>query len=479
MRTSLGVSAGSEVVCSALLTTSSDGAQSFETRMISADEPSAHLSDLVSSSIELMTTQVGDETVQPSGIAVAYRTEEQTRAIRSAVGSEQRDLQLVPESAAALAYLRHTGEVARFETVAIADFGASGLTVTVLDQVDGTVHDSRRSGEISGDAIDETTYRHLVERHRLPAGSRPNRAGVLSRVRTAKEHLSSHDTTTVEYGIGQPRRFTRTEFEQVAAPFVAQATAFVARVVGQAPHRPDALILIGGGANMPAIAHGLSREFSMPVLRPTEPEAVIAKGAALVADSTQPLVYPVVSMQADAPISTFTKVAGAILGAFVVVGLIVGYGVQTLSVSTDDNVSPAATLNRTDENAMAGAPTTQEQVLAPTGGVFPTFEFSETNPAPPMVDPSPGSLVPPASDGGVAPRDTATLPSREQPTQSPAGTISTTSPTTTTSAPPLHPAPDLQAIPWPSPQRPERPGDSEPSTPTPEPEQPAPAPTQP
>jgi hypothetical protein len=448
MRTSLGVSVGSEVVYSALLTTSAEGAQSFEYRTITADEANVDLGELVASSIELMTTQVRQTTVEPSGIAVAYRNEDQTRSIRSAAGPRRRDLQLVPEPAAALAYLHYTGEVAQFETVAIADLGASGLTVTIVDQADGTVLDSHRSTEVGGNAVDDALYRHVAS-HRLPAGSRPSRTESMSRVRTAKEHLTNHDTTTVEYAPGRHRNLTRADLERVIAPLVASASAFVTTTIDAAPRRPDGLVLIGGGANMPALVSGLTKAFAIPVLRPTEPETVLAKGAALVADSVQPMVYPVVRMPVDAPIGTFTRVAGAIAGALVVIGLIIGYGVQSLTVSNgEENVSPAATLDRADEGALVNM-TPSSAVPAPP---LPTYEYSEPSPAAPTYDygdlealttaapvPRPLPETPRAAPQSGPPSPTTTNPSTMTP-----------SPSAPTTAPQLHPAPDLTAIPWPT-----------------------------
>jgi hypothetical protein len=441
MRTSLGVSAGSKVVCAALLTTSSDGAQAFEYRTISADEANLDLGELVSSAIELMTTQIAGSTVEPSGIAVAYRNKEQTRSIRSAAGPRRRDLQLVPEAAAALAYLHYTGEVAQFETVAIADLGATGLTVTVVDQADGTVLASQRSTEISGNAIDDALYRNVTS-HRVPPGARPNRTEAISRVRTAKEHLSSDDTTTIEYAPGRHRRLTRAEFDQVVAPFVTSAVAFTTLAIDAAPRKPDGLVLIGGGANVPVLAKGLSSAATIPLLRPADPETVLAKGAALVADSAQPLVYPVVRMSADKPTGTFARVAGAMAGAVVVIGLIVGYGVQSLTVSDgDENVSPAVTLDRADEGSLVNT--------SPTTGVpappLPTYEYSEPTPQAPTYDYGLGE-VPTVEATTASPRPVPVAP-RTQALPNPNPPSLGSQPSTT--APPLYPAPDLAQIPWP------------------------------
>lgn len=345
MRASLGVSAGSEIVCSSLMITSPDGYQQFDYRVISADEANADLGELVASAIEMMTTQVPREAVQLNGIAVAYRDREQTHSIRSAVGTHRRDLRLVPEAAAALCYLQHTGDVAHLDTLAICDFGASGLTVTVVDQTDGTVLEAQRTEAISGNAIDELVYHLLARRHNLgDRGRRPNRGMLTVRGRTAKEHLSTSHAVTIDHVAGRPVELTRDDLENLISGLLREAAEFTAKVLANAPRRPQLLAAIGGGANIPAVSAVLAQELGISVLAVDEPESAIAKGAALLADSAQPLTYPIVSMGADAPIGRFTKVAGTLVGAVVVVGLIVGYGIQALT-SNNSGVSPAGTSN--------------------------------------------------------------------------------------------------------------------------------------
>ncbi|MBJ8338547.1 Hsp70 family protein [Antrihabitans sp. YC3-6] len=473
MRTSLGVSAGSEVVCSALLTTTPNGAQTIEYRVISADDQAnTDLGDLVASSIELMTTQVLQDKVAPRGIAVAYRSREQTHAIRSAVGTRRRDLQLVPESAAALTYLRSTGEVAQHKTIAVFDLGASGLTVTVLDQVDGTVLESQRTTDISGNAIDELVAGHLVSEH-YAHGERPSRASLTARARAAKEHLSTNDAVTVDHVDGLPLELTRADFEKLIGILLHEAAAFAGGVFAEAAHQPEIIAVVGGGANIPIVRTGLGDKLGIPVLAIDEPEAVIAKGAALLADSSGPLSYPIVSMGSDAPIGTFTKVVGALVGAFVVVGLVIGYGVQALTPTPDDvsGVSPAGTSNAqtTTPEATAG-PSIAMPIETETGATFPTYESQ-----------GPAAVATGTERGYTY---------EQQPVSSRPAESSTTTTTTTTRtpAPTLRPAPDLPLIPWPEieqwlPRPPEGPPPAsvtEPSTEeAPNTDSQVPAPTQP
>jgi hypothetical protein len=359
MRTSLGISAGNEVVCSALVATAPHGAQSFDYRVVSADMAHSDLGDLVASSIELMTTQLprdfpypvhatglgaapAEAAEAPGAIAVAYRDREQEVVIKSAIGRQRRDVRLIPESAAALAYLRHTGLLDRYRTVAVVDLGATGMTVTVADLVDDKVLRTERNTTISGNAVDELIYQHLLDCHFLRRGTRPNRSMLINRSRAAKEHLSIAPAVTIDHVAGQPLKLTRADFEELVSDLLREAAGFAGGVFSRAPKWPESVIVIGGGANIPALVSGLNRLLDVPVSTLPEPEAVIAKGAALVADEMPN--HAAAGQSGDAPAATFTKLIGTLAGAVVVVGLVVGYGVKEL-VPTNHDVTPANTSN--------------------------------------------------------------------------------------------------------------------------------------
>ncbi|WP_433713584.1 Hsp70 family protein [Nocardia sp. CA-084685] len=447
MRTSLGISAGNEVVCSALVATASNGAQSFDYRVVSADAAHSDLGDLVASSIELMTTQLpttqlsydvafpaqpvgarfaGAKSIgvdsaagrPPTSVAVAYRSKEQAQVIRAATG-KQRDLRLVPEGTAALTYLRHTGLVDRYDTVAIVDLGATGLSITVADQADSTILRTERTAAVSGNAIDELIYHHLVDLHYARRGTRPNRGMLTNRGRAAKEHLSIAPAVTIDHVAGQPLKLTRADFEELISELLRETAVFAAAVFARAPKSPEAVIVIGGGANIPAVLSTLEHDLDIPVHTIDDPEAVIAKGAALVADSVQPSVFPVVGA-ADAPVGTFTKVVGTLAGAIVVVGLVIGYGVKTFAPTGDDEISPAGT------TSSAQLPTAPVTVAPPSTGTSPTGPNRESTNRPS------GATIP------------SLTPDRSQP-----ATSTATSPGGTPSAPTLRPDPNLPPIPFP------------------------------
>jgi hypothetical protein len=367
------VSAGSEIVCSTLLVTAPDGSQTFDYRVISADEANTDLGDLVASAIELMTTQVTREAVQLNGISVAYRDRDQTHSIHSAVGAQRRDLRLVPECAAALTYLQHTGDVAHTETVGICDFGASGLTVTVVDQIDGSVLEAQRTEAISGNAIDELVYHLLARRHNIGSerGRRPNRGMLTIRGRTAKEHLSTAKAVTIDHVAGRPVELTREDLENLISGLLHEAAVFVSKVLANSPRRPELLAVIGGGANIPAVSATLVHHLGLPVLAVDEPEAAIAKGAALMADS-MPANYPLSNSGNDQAAGPVTKVAGLLVGAVVVVGLVVGYGIQALTSHNGNSVAPAGTSDSSTSTTSPEPLVTQAPVpTGPDSGTFP------------------------------------------------------------------------------------------------------------
>ncbi|WP_067861530.1 Hsp70 family protein [Nocardia shimofusensis] len=441
MRTSLGISAGNEVVCSALVTTAANGAQSFDYRVVSADAAQSDIGDLVASSIDLMTTQLpvtppgrdaawpthstgvrraGEHDADPSApaqppptsVAVAYRSREQAQVIRSAIG-KRRELELVHEANAALIYLRHTGLTDRYDTIALVDLGATGMSVTVAEQADDTVLHSQRTHAISGTAIDELIYHHLVDAHFARRGTRPNRAMLINRGRAAKEHLSVAPAVTIDHVAGRPLKLTRADFEVLIGGLLADTAAYVAAAFARSPRAPEAVALVGGGANIPSLAHTLGRRLDIPVITVDDPEAVIAKGAALVADAAQPTAVPIGQIGTESSASTFTKVAGVLACAVVVVGLIIGYGIKTLAPTAGNEVSPAGT---TSSARLPATPTTTTPTVAEPNATRPPSGATAVGPVPGVVPDNPTTpqtttpdAVAPDITGSVTPSTPPTL----------------------------------------------------------------------
>ena len=370
MRNSLGISAGSAGVCGALVTTDDTGGQSVEYRTISADLGGhTDLGDLALSAIGLMTTQVPERRIQPDAIAVAYRTDRQAAAVRSAAKTQRQAIRLVPETAATLAYLRSTGLVDRYDCIALADLGASGLTVTVVDTADDTVNFSDRTSHVRGDGAT---------------------SGIGSRVAT-----------------------------------------YVADTIGHSDRDPAAVVLVGGGGNIPDVGKSLDEAFDCAVIVVPEPEAATAKGAALLAGSNARQQFPLVT-------GSGSRVSIPLIAAFVLGALVIGYGVQQMIPKSAENFSPAGSLLETPDKNTESATS--------TGDPTPSIVQPEATGIP-SVDPTPTSTLPSLPPASEIPDPAATTTGT---TTEPAPT-----PPTSTAAEPSHTR--KRSRPWIPPQWPEEP----------------------
>jgi hypothetical protein len=111
---------------------------------------------------------------------------------------------------------------------------------------------------------------------------------VLSSCRTAKEELSvSVSTSLVIGGSADLGTLTRSSFENLARPMAQAAATAVADYV--AASRADAIVLIGGIANIPLVRALISEAVGAETVLPHGPESVAATGAARLAAATTKL----------------------------------------------------------------------------------------------------------------------------------------------------------------------------------------------
>jgi hypothetical protein len=424
MRVGVGVSTGSEGVCAALVTVESDGSHAVEYRTVSADrQAKIDVGDLVTSAVELMASLVpGDR--QPDSIAVTFRTEEHAARIRAALAHTTRDVRLVPEAAAASAHLATTGLVDGYDTIALVDLGASGLSVTVARRTDGLVLSYGRSEAIAGVVLD-ALVKDLVQNmtlDNLRDDIRDDRGIGSARYRAIKELLSHENDARIERYSGVPLTVSRAAFETAASPLFDEAAQFVRSVFDESTHEPEAIVLIGGGAHIPLLAKSLTDTFHARIVRLPEPDAVLAVGAAVVAASVTDNDYPLVAA-ARRTAGRMGRYSGAIAAAVVAGGLVLAYGLQTMTPADDPSVSPAGSAT---EPAAAGDPGRPAAEGYPPGDT-PTSTRDSADPIGPA----------------------ATTADSSRPTS---GLTASSAPTTT---PTLRPAPDLPRIDWPMDPAPE------------------------
>lgn len=421
MQIGIGISTGTEVVCAALVVERHNGTRTIEYRTVSADrDVNSDIGDLVVSAIELVASlapRLSTETdgssrrAAPDAIAVSYRTAEQASSIRTALSHSTRCVLLVPESAAGLAFLDDAGLVARYDTVAVVDIGASGATATIVDPTTGVVLATDRTELVGGNVAND-----LVRGLTHGALAREDRGRGTARFRAAKEHLSTYDVATVGGHAGAT--VDRESFEEALRPRATDAAEFTATTATAVGATPNAVVLIGGVANTPVVRGAFESALGLPTLVPDEPDTVLAQGAALVAldaaadPSAAHALYSTAGLGASNGGRAMGKHSGAVVAAVVAGAIMLAYGFQALTPSGEAGVSPAGTIIPTQNEA---------------GGVAPVVEE-------PVVEEPASSEA--TSDSDAWGNDSSF-----------SGVDTTSAPSTT---PTLHPAPDLAIIPWPA-----------------------------
>lgn len=440
MKVGIGVSTGTEVVCAALVVVDEDGSHTVEYRTVSADsEANTDIGQLVTSAIELMTTLApapagqGSHSTgrrEPDAIAVSYRTPEQASSIRSASSNSHRVLSLIPESAASHAFLAESGLIARYGTVSVVDLGASGSTVTIIDAQSGVVHAYERSADFGGDAVNRLVkdlVRGTSEREsRAREDARGNDS---ARYRTLKEHLSTYDSASISHD-GVTTTVARTEFDALIRPPMAKVVHRLTQAADRTGRAPEAVVLIGGGAHIPLVRTVFESELGLPVLTVDEPDAALATGAAHVALTAAQGLYPAVGATAGSPARSVGRFSGALVGALLVAGIVLVYGVQALAPSDDTGYSPVGT----------EVPSEQQ-----SGQINTSIADITTNAADPQATTTSSEVH--TGNPTSAPTSVSTTSERGNVTD--VAPTPTSWPAESTPTPTLHPAPDLPLIPFP------------------------------
>ncbi|MFC9893519.1 Hsp70 family protein [Nocardia sp. NPDC127579] len=233
------------------------------------------------------------------GTAIAYRGEQQARAVRAAMARQQlTDYELLPEVFAALEFATVTGAVRGVNSLVVYDLGSSGLTVSVVDVHSREIRYTERTSEISGDYLDSLIREQQIASGRIAHPQTPAGLAALDALcREAKEQLSS--TTAVALPSEQGLVLLAQEnFEALIVTAVESSARMTRDVIARAERPVHGVLAIGGGARIPLVAKVLEHWIGVPVIVPENPEAVIARGAALLArPAARPAAAP---MQAPA-----------------------------------------------------------------------------------------------------------------------------------------------------------------------------------
>jgi YVTN family beta-propeller protein len=250
----------------------------------------------------------GDEL--PAGIALTHPESWQPRQVQvltaaaAAIGYPPNRIRTIPESHAAAHCYQQTSPMPPGDHLAVVDWGAAGLTVTVLTATDeGTFRTVATDSEtaLGGDSIDAGIRAWVdaqLAQHNpaLPArlgGVSPEGYALDRSIRSAKEQLTLSRSAVVEIRVdgGQSvLTLTRKRFEELLAPVVARAEELVLDVIDEAdvggPERLHGVYLLGGCSRVPLLRRTLSA--LGPVVIGDALDTVNARGA-LGAHTTTPL----------------------------------------------------------------------------------------------------------------------------------------------------------------------------------------------
>ena len=195
---------------------------------------------------------------------------------------------LVSELGAQLGALRETGVLAGESCVALMDVGASGTSVSVVDVHSGRVLAASRTDELGGDACDRLLSDHLIAVFgAAEALTVEARRQLVHDVRVAKHELSLLRSVSVPGPfVGGRATLWRGTLDELIGDSVRDAVSMAVGVldaVAAQGIRVDAVVAVGGGANMQIVRQILFDAVSVPVFVPEQPELLAARGAAGIA----------------------------------------------------------------------------------------------------------------------------------------------------------------------------------------------------
>ncbi|WP_262365508.1 Hsp70 family protein [Gordonia sp. OPL2] len=446
--TSMGVSAGDGMIHYVLLTRDDVGRSIVDTRVIDVDRSDGlDVAGRVNAGIDLVLGTARDSNVRVGPIGVAARTAKQRRELQSRGAGPRRQIHLVHDDEAVVAYLSATGQINRFSSVVIVDCGDTGMSLYTVEPSTSRISDPERSRALTGRKLDRAIVAQLVsdDSPQDPIGARVRRGALLSACRTAKEEISAPPTSAGTGSIlvadgGGHMTLTAETIDAAAGPMIDEARDVLARYLADLAdrgNRPEAVVLVGGIANLSAVRRMVTRDHGVEIVVPDAPELAASIGAAIlaraqtVAETTSRLAFIGGRRNREWLSATPLAVVGAILAA----AMMTIYAVSS-SLTGQNGPAPSPSSQTT-----AAPTTTTEAVTSQQSRVVTTQEPQPQIPQTPEQAPvaTPQRTEPRWGDApGWA---TTELPPTTQP-----GTPSTTTRT-------LSPYP-LPSLPWPTGTRP-------------------------
>lgn len=280
MSSVLGISVGASAIRIARPRTGNSAEHfapdSFDVRAVAVEDQPVE-----DAAVEAIVAALGPEI---SATAIAYRSEPHARAVRAALARRQIiNYELVPEVAAAVEFLQAGGDLRGKTTIAVYDLGGAGLSISVVDIATRQIHYSERTSDISGDYLDALIREQQIASGRIAHPPDPEGLELLDQLcRSAKEQLTGSTAVAMpsEYGLVL---LSQENFDALIMLAVESSARMTRDVITRSERSVQAVVAIGGCAQIPQVAKVLERWLGVPVLAPAHPETVIARGAALLA----------------------------------------------------------------------------------------------------------------------------------------------------------------------------------------------------
>ncbi|MFT4042744.1 MAG: hypothetical protein QM673_06225 [Gordonia sp. (in: high G+C Gram-positive bacteria)] len=293
--TSMGVSAGAGMIHYVLLTQDGAGRTVVDARVIEVDRTDGiDPVGRVNAGIDLMLDAAREQGRRVGPIGIAARSTLRRHTFRSGGSGTRRQVQMLSEEEAVVAYLTGTGQIGRYENAVVVDCGDTVTSMYAVSPATGKIGPVQRSKALSGRLLDDAIARSLADEW---AGSfsarrtKVDRTALRTAARTAKEEIGEPGSgESAVLLTGHSSRIDRAMVdrcvvEAAARPLIAQARRTLADYLSENP--ADAVVLVGGMANLAVLREVIpdaapGRE-PYSVVIPPDPELVAATGAAMLA----------------------------------------------------------------------------------------------------------------------------------------------------------------------------------------------------
>lgn len=242
-----------------------------------------------------------DKPVDGSVITVPYYFGTGARTATENAGETHADLRVYrtmnEPTAACYAYGYEGGEE---ETLLVYDLGGGTFDATVVEVTEDDINVQTTHGddELGGENFDDKLYEHVREELiqegvEDPDNDRHNKVELRKKVKEAKELLSNAEDTAVNYKSNgfHEVEITKDEFHNLTADLVDRTIEIIDSMFEESDYDVDSIdnvLLVGGSTRMPHVRQAVQDKFGMEASTDTNPDEVVAKGAALEAANYDP-----------------------------------------------------------------------------------------------------------------------------------------------------------------------------------------------